>query len=124
MILSQPDDGGVASAGAKPPAASVLADRMAAALVHHEPGWRLPRLTALARRYNVSAAQVDAAIDELAARHLVRRLPDGQVYRASPAEYRIPIEGIAGLASRVDPMDVITPIPVTTTFACVVIERC
>lgn len=104
MIQSQPDDGRVASAGAKPPAVSVLADRMAAALVHHEPGWRLPRLTALARRYNVSAAQVDAAIDELAARHLVRRLPDGQVYRASPAEYRIPIEGISGLASRVDPM--------------------
>ncbi len=29
---------------------SVLADRIAAALVHHEPGWRLPRYTAPARR--------------------------------------------------------------------------
>jgi hypothetical protein len=29
----------------------VLADRIAAALLHHEPGWRLPRHTALARRY-------------------------------------------------------------------------
>jgi DNA-binding GntR family transcriptional regulator len=77
---------------------------MAAALVHHEPGWRLPRLTALARRYSVSPAQVDAAIDELAARHLVRRLPDGQVYRASPAEYWVSLAGVPGLVSRVDPM--------------------
>jgi hypothetical protein len=82
----------------------VLADRLAAALVHHEPGWRLPRLTALARRYSVSSSEIDAAIDELAARHLVRRLPDGQVYRASPAEYRIPLEGVFGLSSHVDPM--------------------
>lgn len=84
--------------------ASVLADRMAAALVHHEPGWRLPRFTALARRYNVSASEVEAAIGELAARHLVRRLPDGQVYRASPAEYLVPLEGVTGLRSYVDPM--------------------
>jgi len=84
--------------------AGVLADRMAATLVHHEPGWRLPRLTAMARRFNVSAAEVDAAIDELTARHLLRRLPDGQVYRASPAEYRVPLEGLSGLVSDVDPM--------------------
>ena len=85
-------------------AAAVLADRLAAALVHHEPGWRLPRLTALARRYSVSSSEIDAAIDELATRHLVRRLPDGQVYRASPAEYWVPLEGVFGLGSRVDPM--------------------
>lgn len=84
--------------------ADVLADRIAAALIHHEPGWRLPRLTALARRYSVSAAEMDAAIEELAARHLLRRLPDGQVYRASPAEYQVPLEGLAGLTSYVDPM--------------------
>src|SRR5215470_12559090 len=88
----------------RPAAAAVLADRLAAALVHHEPGWRLPRLTALARRYNVSVAEVDAAVDELAARHLLRRLPDGQVYRASPAEYLLPLEGLDGLSSSVDPM--------------------
>jgi DNA-binding GntR family transcriptional regulator len=88
----------------RPAAAAVLADRLAAALVHHEPGWRLPRLTALARRYSVSSAEIDVAIDELAARHLVRRLPDGQVYRASPAEYWVPLEGVFGLVSRVDPM--------------------
>ena len=86
------------------PAVAVLADRIAAALVHHEPGWRLPRHTALARRYNVSTAEIDAAVDELTVRHLVRRLPDGQLYRVSPAEYLIPIEGVPGLASRADPM--------------------
>ena len=86
------------------PAIAVLADRIAAALVHHEPGWRLPRHTALARRYNVSTAEIDAAVTELTSRHLVRRLPDGQLYRVSPAEYLIPIEGAPGLASRADPM--------------------
>jgi DNA-binding GntR family transcriptional regulator len=86
------------------PAITVLADRIAASLVHHEPGWRLPRHTALARRYNVSTAEIDAAVSELATRHLVRRLPDGQLYRVSPAEYLIPIEGIPGLTSRADPM--------------------
>jgi len=84
--------------------ATVLADRIAAALVHHEPGWRLPRQTALARRYNVSPAEVDAAIGELSARHLIRRLPDGQLYRASPADYWIPLEGATGLGTRLDPM--------------------
>jgi DNA-binding GntR family transcriptional regulator len=82
----------------------VLADRIAAALLHHEPGWRLPRHTALARRYNVSPTEVEAAIEELSDRHLLRRLPDGQVYRASPAEYLLPIEGMSGLTSQVDPM--------------------
>jgi DNA-binding GntR family transcriptional regulator len=82
----------------------VLADRIAAALVHREPGWRLPRRSALARRYNVSMAEIDAAIGELVRRSLIRRLPDGQLYRASPAEYLVPVEGIAGLATRLDPM--------------------
>jgi len=95
---------GEGRSGPRPVAAAVLADRLAAALVHHEPGWRLPRLTALARRYSVSSSEIDAAIDELAARHLARRLPDGQVYRASPAEYWVPLAGVAGLVSRVDPM--------------------
>jgi len=98
------DEEGRGGPRGRPAAAAVLADRLAAALVHHEPGWRLPRLTALARRYSVSSAEIDAAIEELAARHLVRRLPDGQVYRASPAEYWVPLEGVFGLVSRVDPM--------------------
>jgi DNA-binding GntR family transcriptional regulator len=85
-------------------AAGVLADRMAAALVHREPGWRLPRRSALARRYNVSLTEIDAAITDLARRSLVRRLPDGQLYRASPADYWIPLEGAAGLSTRLDPM--------------------
>ena len=85
-------------------ASGVLADRMAAALVHREPGWQLPRRSALARRYNVSMAEIDAAIGELTRRSLIRRLPDGQLYRASPAEYLIPLEGVGGLSTRLDPM--------------------
>ena len=85
-------------------ASGVLADRIAAALVHREPGWRLPRRSALARRYNVSLAEIDTAIGELSRRSLIRRLPDGQLYRASPAEYLIPVEGIGGLSTRLDPM--------------------
>ncbi len=84
--------------------AGVLADRMAAALVHREPGWRLPRRSALARRYNVSLTEIDAALTDLARRSLVRRLPDGQLYRASPADYWIPVEGASGLGTRLDPM--------------------
>jgi DNA-binding GntR family transcriptional regulator len=85
-------------------ATGVLADRMAAALVHREPGWRLPRRSALARRYNVSLTEIDAAISDLARRSMVRRLPDGQLYRASPADYWIQVEGTAGLGTRLDPM--------------------
>jgi DNA-binding GntR family transcriptional regulator len=91
-------------AGTLRPAVSVLADRLAAALVHHEPGWRLPRHSALARRYSVSTAEIDAAVEELIARHLIRRLADGQVYRASPAEYILGLEGVPGLVSYVDAM--------------------
>ena len=84
--------------------AGVLADRLAAALVHHEPGWRLPRPTALARRYNVKPTQIEQAVRELTARHLIRQLPDGQLYRASPAEYLIPVQGVPRLGAYVDPM--------------------
>jgi DNA-binding GntR family transcriptional regulator len=94
-------EGRQASPGA---AAEVLADRMAAALVHREPGWRLPRRSALARRYNVSLTEIDVAITDLARRSLVRRLPDGQLYRTSPADYWIPVEGAGGLGTRLDPM--------------------
>ena len=58
----------------------------------------------MARRYQVSTAEISAAMDELIARHLVRRQPDGQLYRASPAEYLIRLEGVAELVSHVDPM--------------------
>src|ERR1700749_5049047 len=90
--------------GAPARASTVLADRMAAALVHRDPGWRLPRRTALARRYNVSLTEIDAALGDLSRRSLVRRLPDGQLYRASPADYWIPLEGATGLGTRLDPM--------------------
>src|SRR4029078_7151463 len=75
--------------GAPVRASTVLADRMAAALVHREPGSSLPRRTALARRDNVSLTEIDAALSDLSRRSLVRRLPDGQLYRASPADYWI-----------------------------------
>jgi DNA-binding GntR family transcriptional regulator len=101
--VSQPA-AGAGGARVTRPAVSVLADRLAAALVHHEPGWRLPRHSALARRYSVSTTEIDAAVDELVTRHLVRRLADGQLYRASPAEYIIGLEGVQGLVSRVDAM--------------------
>src|SRR6516164_11522269 len=103
---TSPDETGPAGARAPARASTVLADRMAAALVHREPGWRLPRRTALARRYNVSLTEIDAALGDLARRSLVRRLPDGQLYRASPADYWIPVEGAGGLGTRLDPMGI------------------
>jgi DNA-binding GntR family transcriptional regulator len=82
----------------------VLVARLAATVAQHEPGWRLPRGSALARRYGASHHDIGAAIDELEARHLIRRLPDGQLYRASPAEYLLPLEGLSGFGTRLDPM--------------------
>ena len=54
-------------------AAGVLTDRMAAALVHREPGWKLPRRSALARRFSVSLAEIDVAVEELSRRSLLRK---------------------------------------------------
>jgi len=82
----------------------VLTDRIAAALAHHQPGWTLPRQSVLARRYHVSTRQVAAAIDELAARHLIRVLPDGRACRISPAEYTFDLTGQHGLVARVEPL--------------------
>jgi DNA-binding GntR family transcriptional regulator len=104
MTESRAAKDGRAIAPGLSPSVSVLADRMAATLLHHEPGWRLPRHTALARRYNVTIVEIDSAIDLLLQRHLLTRLPDGQVFRASPAEYRLALEGLPGLATNVDPM--------------------
>jgi DNA-binding GntR family transcriptional regulator len=96
-------EGGPGADGPRP-AVMVLADRLAAGLATHEPGWRLPRHSALDRRYSVTTGQIDAAISELVGRHLIRRLPDGQLYRVSPVEYLIPLEGVPGLGSRIDLM--------------------
>src|SRR5579875_3282278 len=86
------------------PDRTVLANRMAAVLAHREPGWKLPRRSELARRFGASLQDIDVAVDELTRRSLLRRLPDGQVYMASPAEYRIPLEGVAGFTTSLDPM--------------------
>lgn len=77
---------------------------MAALILNHEPGWRLPQLTALARRFNVAPVDVEGVIRDLAARHLVRETPDGRLYRASPADYLIALEGIPGIGASIDPM--------------------
>lgn len=82
----------------------VLADRLAANVIHHEPGWRLPRQSALARRFSASTTEIDAALEELVDRHLIRRLPDGQLYRVSPADYLNPLADVPGLSSHIDPM--------------------
>lgn len=97
------DPGPGRPAGAKLSLA-VLAERMAAALVTHEPGWQLPRRSVLARRYNVALSEIDAAIGNLSARHLVRCLPDGHAYRASPAEYLIRLDGGGSLNAHIDPL--------------------
>ena len=82
----------------------MLAERLAALIIGHEPGWRLPRPTALARRFNVTVLQIECAIRELVRRRLVRQLPDGSMYRASPADYHIALEGIPGIGAAIDPM--------------------
>jgi hypothetical protein len=86
------------------PATGVLADRIAASLLEHEAGWRLPRRSDLARRHSVTVVEIDAAISQLAGRHLVRELADGQVYLSSPAEYLITLDQLPFLGSRIDPM--------------------
>jgi DNA-binding GntR family transcriptional regulator len=82
----------------------VLTERIAASVLLHEPGWRLPRPSVLASRHRVPVEDIFRALDELATRHVIRRLPDGQFLRSSPADYLIPLEGIAGLGTVVDPM--------------------
>lgn len=89
----------------------MLTDRLAAKFVEQEPGWRLPRRSDLARRYQATAAQIDAAIAQLADRGVVRETADGQVYRCSPAESLITFDGLHCLGSRIDPMG--------TTLMCV-----
>jgi hypothetical protein len=86
------------------PADPVLTRRIAAILAQHQPGWLLPRPSVLARRYHVTSEQVTAAIDELAARHLLRLLPDGKACRISPADYLLELEGQHGLSARVEPL--------------------
>ena len=81
----------------------MLTNRIAAALVHHEPGWQLPRLSVLARQYEVTSEILTAAIDELAARGLIRRTSAGQLCRVSPADYVLPFGGsLQGLRARAD----------------------
>jgi hypothetical protein len=97
-------DAGVASTGAASAGMGVLASRIAASLTHHRAGWTLPRPSVLARRYHVTMSQVAAAMDELAAQHLIRMLPDGRACRINPDEYMVELAGKHGLAARVEPL--------------------
>lgn len=83
---------------------TVLTERMASAIVDHEAGWRLPQPSALARRYNASIVEIDRAIQELVSSNILRRMPDGRLYRASPADYLIALEGLPGIGAYIDPM--------------------
>jgi hypothetical protein len=86
-------------------AISVLTNRIAAALANHEPGWRLPRLSVLARQYDATSELLAAAIAELAARRLIRRTSAGRFCRATPALYVLPFGGsLHGLRARADPV--------------------
>ena len=86
-------------------AISVLTNRIAAALVHHEPGWQLPRLSVLARQYGATSEVLTAAISELAARGLIRRTSAGQFCRATPAHYVLPLgSSLLGMRARADPV--------------------
>lgn len=85
-------------------ALSVLAERIGTSLASHEPGWRLPRVSELTRRHNAGTGEVHAAIEQLIARQLIRRSADGQLYRASPAEYLLSVDGLSAMSAVVDPM--------------------
>jgi DNA-binding GntR family transcriptional regulator len=86
------------------PELGVLACRIAGAVVHHEPGWRMPRFSVLARHFGVTTEQVAAAVHQLAERRLVRRRSDGHFSRLSPAEYHIPLSARARLRTAVVPV--------------------
>jgi DNA-binding GntR family transcriptional regulator len=78
---------------------------MAAGLTGRAPGYPLPRRTALARRFQATPAEIDAAVDQLVRRQLLRRLPAGEVHRAGPVDYLVSLDGLPGLSSLVDPLD-------------------
>src|SRR5262249_9279719 len=95
------------SARGRPAAAAVLPDPLAPRPPRPQPALRPPppdARAALARPAGCAARETAGAVGDRAARHRGRRLPDGRVYRASPAEYWVPLEGVFGLLSPVDPM--------------------
>lgn len=82
----------------------ILAARLAALYTRREAGYPLPRRTELARRFQATPAQIDAAVDELIHRGLLLRAASGQIHRAGPAEYLLPMDGPAELSSFIDPL--------------------
>jgi len=98
------DQGAAVEQARREPVDPILTGRIAASVAQHQPGWLLPRPSVLARRYHVTTEQVTSAIDELAARHLIRLRPDGKAYRISPADYLLELESQHGLSARVEPL--------------------
>lgn len=82
----------------------MLTERLAASLAEHDPGWRLPRCSNLARRFGATSGEIESALARLARLGVVRVTADGQAYRASPAESLITLDGLPFLGSRIDPM--------------------
>lgn len=82
----------------------MLTDRLAAFITGHDPGWRLPLSSALARRFEVTIVSIECALRELVERRLVRQLPDGRLYRAGPADYLIALEGLPDIGAVIDPL--------------------
>ena len=76
---------------------------MAAALLHARAGLAAARHTALARRYNVTTAEIDAAIELLADSHLLPGCLTADL-PGQPGRYRLVLEGLTGFATQVDPM--------------------
>jgi Bacterial regulatory proteins, gntR family len=64
----------------------------------------MPRFSVLARHFGVSQERVAEAVNQLAARGLVRREPDGRFSRSSPAEYHIPLSAGACLQTSIVPV--------------------
>lgn len=66
---------------------------------------RYPRWTELARRFQATTAEIDAAVDELVRHGPVLRLASGQVHRARPTEYLVTLDGPAELSSVIGPLN-------------------
>lgn len=83
---------------------SVLARRLADTITRHEPGWPLPRTSILARMFNVTEADVAAALGELESALVIIRRPGQRYLRKIPADYVISLAAQPGLRTRIIPI--------------------
>ena len=89
---------------------SVLARRLGEVITNHEPGWPLPRVSILARMFDVTEADMTAALGELDSARVITRKSAGRYRRMTPAEYRLVLDRHAGLQTQIT--------PVSSSFAC------